>query len=144
MELPLATHEGAVEGGAPRRERGAAARHIVLVEDNADAREMMEIALARRGHRVVAAEDGVSGIELVLKERPDAAVVDIGLPGVDGYAVARAVRESLGAEIVLIAASGYGQPSDRRQAREAGFDLHLTKPVTADAIQEHVEALLRR
>ena len=114
------------------------------MEDNADAREMMELALQRRGHRVVSAEDGVSGVELVLRERPDAAVVDIGLPGMDGYAVARTLRESLGPELVLIAASGYGQPSDRRQAREAGFDLHLTKPVSADAIQEQVERLLRR
>ena len=144
VELPLAPDRGPDVRAPLCGGSRAASRHIVLVEDNADAREMMELALQRRGHRVVSAEDGVSGVELVLRERPDAAVVDIGLPGMDGYAVARTLRESLGPELVLIAASGYGQPSDRRQAREAGFDLHLTKPVSADAIQEQVERLLRR
>jgi len=117
-------------------------RRIALVEDNDDTREMMELALTRRGHRVVSAPDGPSGLALVLEERPDAAVIDIGLPGLSGYEVASAVRRELGASIALVAASGYGQEADRRRAREAGFDRHLTKPVRPDEILREIERLL--
>jgi CheY-like chemotaxis protein len=87
------------------------------------------------GHHVVVAADGPSGVATVLAEKPDLALVDIGLPGLDGYDVARAIRAALGEHVLLAAISGYGQPEDKRRAAEAGFDAHLTKPVEIGAVE---------
>jgi two-component system, sensor histidine kinase len=108
------------------RERG----HVLLVEDSADAREILRMVLERSGYVVTCAEDGPGGVEAALRSRPDAAVVDVGLPGFDGYEVARRIRAAPeGASLLLVALTGYGQPADRRRAEDAGFDLHLVKPV---------------
>ncbi len=105
-------------------------RRIVIIEDHADARESLRLLLETDGHQVEDALDGLSGMEKVLTLKPDIAFVDVGLPGLDGYAVARAVRAAPGGEAVyLVALTGYGRPEDRRRAMEAGFDLHLVKPV---------------
>jgi signal transduction histidine kinase/CheY-like chemotaxis protein len=106
-----------------------AGHKIVVVEDNEDARILMSYLLQHRGFQVQVAGDGIEGVELLLSLRPDIALVDIGLPGMNGYEVARKVRENLGAEIFLIALTGYGQAEDQARALEAGFDKHLTKPV---------------
>ena len=88
-----------------------------------------------QGYQVDVAEDGQRGIELALAQRPDAAFIDIGLPIVDGYGVARRLREHFGEHgIRLIALTGYGQPEDRLRALAAGFDVHLVKPVDLDAM----------
>jgi signal transduction histidine kinase/CheY-like chemotaxis protein len=116
------------------------ARKIVIVEDNDDVRDLLKLKLSRLGHTVATARDGVEGLQLLLEDRPDLALVDLGLPGMDGFAVAREVRGSLGRELVLVAVSGFGQPEDKRRAIEAGFDEHITKP--ADI--HDIEALLRR
>ena len=103
---------------------------ILVVEDHADAREMLGAALGLAGHEVHLASDGPSGVSAAVALRPDAALVDIGLPGFDGYEVARRIRaECPGKSIHLIALTGYGQPEDRRRTVEAGFDDHLVKPV---------------
>ena len=115
-----------------------AALRVVVVEDNADIRESLQLLLEASGYHVSVAEDGPSGVATVLAEEPDAALVDIGLPGLSGYEVARAIRSALGPRVFLIAATGYGQPDDQQRAREAGFDAHLTKPVE----MERVVALL--
>ena len=81
------------------------------------------------GHRVFEAYDGEKGIDAALRLEPDVALVDIGLPKVDGYEVARRVREQLGTRPMLIAISGYGRSEDKKRSREAGFDVHLVKPV---------------
>jgi len=108
------------------RERG----HVLLVEDGADARDILRMLLERSGYVVTCAEDGPGGVEAALRSRPDAAVVDVGLPGFDGYEVARRIRAAPeGASLLLVALTGYGQPADRRRAEDAGFDLHLVKPV---------------
>lgn len=118
-----------------------AARRILLIEDNADAREMLSVQLAMDGHEVHQAEDGPSGIEKALAIRPDLALVDIGLPGVDGYEVARRIRATeAGRRMLLIALTGYGQAEDKRRAEEAGFDGHLVKPVTPDVLRSLVPA----
>jgi CheY-like chemotaxis protein/anti-sigma regulatory factor (Ser/Thr protein kinase) len=104
-------------------------RRVLVVEDNADARGVMRRLLQLWGHTVDVAEDGPRGIELACAVRPELALVDVGLPGLDGYEVARQVRARLGESIRLIALTGYGQPEDRARALEAGFDLHLVKPV---------------
>jgi CheY-like chemotaxis protein len=84
---------------------------------------------------VATAEDGQSGIDGALAERPQVLLVDIGLPGIDGYGLAREVRSKLGSDVYLVALTGYGQPQDRSRALDAGFDVHLTKPVDIDALE---------
>lgn len=112
----------------PGRAPGASLR-IALVEDNADVRETLRALLESDGHRVLEAGDGPSGVELILRERPDVAIVDVGLPRLDGYGVARAVRAEVGAAVRIIAMTGYGAEDDRQRGREAGVDAYLVKPV---------------
>ncbi len=106
---------------------------IVLVEDNADARGMLKALLELDGYQVVAEEDGRRGVAAILRERPDVALVDIGLPELDGYGVARQIRgSSAGYGVYLVALTGYGQEKDHAAIMEAGFDEHLVKPVDMD------------
>jgi CheY-like chemotaxis protein len=102
---------------------------ILVIEDNADGREMMRVLLELLGHEVLVAADGQDGVEKALGWHPEVAVIDIGLPRLNGYEVARRLRRELGCEIFLITQTGYGRPEDREQAFAAGFDVHLTKPV---------------
>jgi signal transduction histidine kinase/CheY-like chemotaxis protein len=127
----------------PRKDQSGPVAHVrqdvLIVEDNEDSRELLATILTKRGHRVYTAEDGPSGVEAALAQRPRVLLVDIGLPGLDGYGVARKVRQSLGASVFLVAITGYGQPDDRKRASEAGFDLHLTKPVDVNVIDRLLE-----
>ena len=109
-------------------------RSILVVEDNPDSRESLRLLLQSMGHRVIEAADGKAGLELALSEHPDIVLVDLGLPGLDGYALARAVRVSEGGAMRLIAVTGYGQTADRRRSAESGFDAHLVKPVSVGAL----------
>jgi two-component system CheB/CheR fusion protein len=109
---------------------------IVLVEDQDDNRKMLASLLEMDGFSVHAAASGAEGVALVQQVRPDAAIVDIGLPEVDGYEVARRIRATVGEEIVLIALTGYGQAQDVEKARAAGFDHHLVKPLQLDRLAE--------
>ena len=112
------------------------AHSIMIVEDNHDVRELLRVRLRKLGHTVDAAGDGPEGVRRILQTRPDLALVDIGLPGFDGYEVAQRVRAELGDRIVLIAVSGFGQPEDKRRAAESGFDAHVTKPADTRDIEE--------
>jgi CheY-like chemotaxis protein len=118
------------------------ARHsILLVEDNVDARSTMLEALQLDGHRVYEATDGESGIRAATAVRPDVAIIDIGLPGRDGYEVASALRHTLEhPEMVLIAVTGYEQPDSLRRARAAGFDEYITKPIAPDRLVRLIDA----
>ena len=103
---------------------------MLIVEDNADSREMLAQLLRMDGCNVTVAVDGNQGLEAIRREKFDLALVDIGLPGIDGYEVARQVRGSSGGDgIYLVALTGYGRPEDRLAVLEAGFDEHLVKPV---------------
>jgi signal transduction histidine kinase/CheY-like chemotaxis protein len=113
---------------------------IVVVDDNADVRESLVELLVLDGHSVEEAADGPQGLTRIISTRPDAALIDIGLPGFDGYELARRARRTLGDSLRLIAMTGYGQAEDNRRAFEAGFDDHITKPVS----MEDVEIALRR
>lgn len=97
-------------------------------------REGLKNLLQLVGHHVVSAEDGLEGVELALRDPPEVALVDIGLPKFDGYTVARSLREALKDSVVLVALTGYGLVEDRRRALQAGFDAHLTKPVALSSI----------
>jgi two-component system CheB/CheR fusion protein len=102
---------------------------VLLVEDNADSRDMLRMLLELQGHEVRVAADGAAGLESLLGQAPDVALVDIGLPGVDGYQVARAARErGLDGSTLLVALTGFGQVADQQRAIDAGFDLHVVKP----------------
>jgi CheY-like chemotaxis protein len=104
---------------------------ILVVEDEADAREGLRMLLEASGYAVETAADGVDGLTKLLDGPPDAAVVDIDLPGLNGYELARRARAAPASRGVrLIALTGYGREKDRRAAAEAGFDRHLTKPIT--------------
>jgi CheY-like chemotaxis protein len=110
------------------------ARHVLLVEDSDDIRESLQELLSDLGHRVEVAADGAAGLAQGLASRPDVALVDIGLPLIDGYEVARRLRAALGGDILLLALTGYGQPEDAVRARAAGFDHHLRKPIDFEEI----------
>lgn len=117
---------------------------ILLVEDNEDARQMLQMLLTLGGHQVYAAHDGASGLDVAAATSPDIAVIDLGLPGMDGYEVARRLRAGRGRDMGLIALSGYGQPEDRRKALAAGFDTHVVKPVDPTHLSVVIASLQRR
>ncbi|WP_395836698.1 response regulator [Archangium violaceum] len=116
-------------------------RHILLVEDNADARQALQDLLETWGHRVEVAADGLRGLELAVQRTPELALVDIGLPGLDGYRVAAELRAKMGHGIRLVALTGYGGTDDQSRARQAGFDLHLVKPVKPDELSRLLSEL---
>ncbi len=116
------------------------ARLIVIVEDNEDVRVSLTHVLEMDGHRVLTAGDGRAGLELIFRESPDVALIDIGLPFLDGYAVARAVRGRFGTDVVrLIALTGYGGRDDALAGREAGFDHYLVKPIDPVALRNLID-----
>jgi PAS domain S-box-containing protein len=125
------------EARAPRR-----ARRVLLVDDHADAREMYAIVLEADGHEVFQAEDGAAAVAMFPAVRPEIAVVDIGLPHMDGYEVARQIRsEPGGDEVRLIALTGYGFPEDRERSRAAGFDRHLVKPALPEDLRRELDQI---
>ena len=119
---------------APSYGAAPSGRSILIIEDHEDAREALQALLELEGHRVAAVGTGPRGVELAQQTAVDVALVDIGLPEVDGYEVARRLR-ALGARCpYLVALTGYGEPDDVKRALEAGFDAHLLKPVDPDAL----------
>lgn len=114
---------------------GTRPKRVLLIEDSRDAREMFRMLLEHAGHSVFEAENGHRGLELVDREHPDVAIIDIGLPGLDGYQVAQRIRaRPNGRAMVLLALTGYGSRRDQERSVEAGFDHHLVKPVDADEL----------
>lgn len=104
-------------------------KRILVVEDNPDGREALEALLKLWNFDVQTAGDGRRGLEIALEDPPPVAILDIGLPELDGYEIARRWRQSSNGSSRLIALTGYGRPEDRRRALEAGFDQHLVKPI---------------
>jgi two-component system, sensor histidine kinase len=112
-----------------------APRRVLLIEDNRDARETFRMMLELAGHHVLEAEEGRSGLELLRTELPDIAVIDVGLPGLDGYEIASRFRqEPQSHRVTLVALTGYGTPEARERSRAAGFDHHLIKPIDPDVL----------
>jgi signal transduction histidine kinase len=130
LRLPIAHGHGEDNHEQPTVQlKPHSVRHVLLVEDSADNREMLRELLERDGFHVDVAYDGTDGVKQALSLKPDVAIVDIGLPVLDGFEVARRVRDALGPGIRLVALTGYGQPEDHLRTKQAGFDAHLTKPV---------------
>src|SRR5215475_5755134 len=117
-------------------------RRILVVDDNADSAESLALALTLEGYDAKLAYDGPGAVELALVFQPQVALLDIGLPGMNGYELARQLRQRPGGrEMALIALTGYGQAEDRRKSREAGFDHHLTKPVNYELLVSLINSL---
>jgi PAS domain S-box-containing protein len=109
---------------------------VLLVEDNVDAADALAMLLELLGHSVDVAHDGLAALDVMQRTRPDVILVDIGLPGIDGFELARRIRATQGGSTtLLVALTGYGRDEDRERTREAGFDYHLTKPVEIDALE---------
>jgi len=121
------------------------ARRVLVVDDNRDAAEMISLLLSRAGHQVEIAADASQALLTADAFRPQVAILDIGLPVMDGYALGRELRARLGsATPVLIALTGYGQEQDQRRSAEAGFASHLVKPVDARQLVHLVDELGNR
>jgi signal transduction histidine kinase len=153
VRLPLAQLRAGRTDMAPAQRSseigGADSLRILIVDDNVDAAEMLADSLRAMGHRTRTAFDGLRALDVASEFRPEVALVDLGLPVMDGFEVARALRSSFGSEpITLVALTGYGQESDRSATRAAGFDEHLVKPINLERLAawlvERQRALGRR
>jgi PAS domain S-box-containing protein len=137
VELPAVDAPDAGDGSSPLVEEKGRPRRILIVEDNADSRDILKELLTLEGHQAFAAADGVSALEIVAREDLDVALIDIGLPGLDGYEVARRIRSGArGKDVALVTLTGYGLEADRRRATEAGFDAHLVKPLSRAKLEQ--------
>jgi CheY-like chemotaxis protein len=132
----------AAETAAPSALTPAGPIRILIVEDNQDAAESLRDLLELYGCTVEAARSGLEALDAARRYLPEVVLCDLGLPGMDGYQVAAALRQDpLTAKARLIAISGYGQEEAQRRSREAGFDLHLTKPIDFDELQRLLEVV---
>jgi len=122
---------------SPSLPAGAAKARILLVDDNVDATRIMRILLELDGHEVQVLNQGAAALAAVRAFRPDIVLLDIGMPDMDGYAVARQLRAEAGEALpLLVAITGFGREDDARRSREAGFDRHVTKPVEREVLQK--------
>jgi two-component system, sensor histidine kinase len=132
-QIPSATQSSDISLPLERR---AKPRRVLLIEDSGDAREMLRMTLQLAGHVVYDAADGIRGLELLNVVRPDVGIIDISLPQMDGYEIAKRIRqEPHGREMLLLALTGYGSPGDASRSLEHGFDHHLVKPVDPDQLE---------
>jgi len=139
VRLPLAGSAQAVGGTQARNldDGGGEGAHVLVVDDNVDAAVTLSMILDACGYTTQVAHDGAHALELAARFRPQVAFLDIGMPGMDGYETARAMRRVAGLEqVILVALTGWGADSDRQKSSEAGFDHHLTKPVQLDVVQD--------
>jgi CheY-like chemotaxis protein len=147
VRLPLAKDECRVMSGEKVESSGEAPiihssplgtkRRILIVDDNVDSAESLTMLLDLIGNETRTAYDGLEALEAAAAFRPDAILLDIGLPELNGYEVARKIREQpWGEKIMLVAVTGWGQEEDRRRSHEAGFNYHLTKPVDPAALEK--------
>jgi PAS domain S-box-containing protein len=145
VRLPLL--DAAAPAGAGRAEGtdGAAAvrrQRILVVDDNRDSADSLSMLLRLAGHEVRTAYDGTAGLAAARRWRPDVVLLDIGLPGLDGYEVVRRLRQEAGLQQALVVAmTGYGKDEDRERSQEAGFDAHLVKPVDPEELAQLIAAL---
>lgn len=126
----------------PNAELAQAKVHVLIVEDNPDTAETLRVLLQLSGYHVAVAYNGSAGVEVARQFRPHIVLSDLGLPGIDGFEVARQLRRSPEtATATLIAVTGYGQEEDRRKSRQAGFDYHLVKPVDPNELERLLQSV---
>jgi CheY-like chemotaxis protein len=142
VTLPLSEH-GARDAGQPSTPAGRTTpRSVLVVEDDDDVRDTLAELLETMGHAVVAVRDAPAALEAAIREPFDLALIDIGLPGIDGYELARRLRAIPGLRAMLVALSGYSSDQHRQRTDEAGFDDQLVKPAGLAALQRLVESPL--
>jgi CheY-like chemotaxis protein len=141
VELPVMAPATTSPPASNVRRRGAGRRRILIAEDIPDAAETLRMMLDLMGHQVVVAADGVQAVALAKSFKPEIALLDIGMPRMDGCEAARAIRDALGPGVLLVAVTGWGQDEDQRRAREAGFDHHLTKPAEPSVLETLINSL---
>lgn len=145
LPLAMARARSAAPPNSPHPQATGGPRRVLIVDDNADGAEMLEVALRGMGHTTMTAHDGPSAVEAARQFAPDVALLDIGLPIMDGYEVARQMRAIFGDRTPkLVAITGYGQQSDRARSREAGFDCHLVKPIDLARFAEIFTEMARK
>ncbi len=143
VRLPLlATDAPQIEAGR-QAARPAMLRRVLVVDDNEDAAQTLAALLSHDGHEVQVANGGEQALALAFEFEPEAVLLDIGMPGMNGLEVARELRRRMGLGVRLIAVTGFGQAQDRELTREAGFDFHLTKPVDPDEVESLLAAGVR-
>jgi CheY-like chemotaxis protein len=137
LRLPLAPTaqvEKPQQPLAPQPDAGLPRRRILIVDDNVDAATTLDLLLRSLGHETSVAHNGMEALRLATEFRPQVVLLDIGMPGLDGYEVARRLRTMKKQGMRIVAITGWGQEADRQRSREAGFDLHLVKPVEPDEL----------
>ncbi len=146
IQLPLEDGPGHVADRAVPKPSRHRPRRVLVIEDNLDVAESMKALLELEGHQVTVAHTGPAGLEVAREFRPEVVLCDLGLPdGMNGFAVAQAMRNDARLQSTyLVALTGYGQREDRRRTREAGFDLHLTKPVDPALLDQVLASLAAR
>jgi PAS domain S-box-containing protein len=136
VKLPIVTSDSAAMPSAETTASAPIGRRILVADDNQDAADSLAMILDMAGHDVRVVHDGCAALSVAQTFRPDTVLLDIGMPQLNGYEVARALRqEPWGTAITLIALTGWGQERDRQRAVDAGFDRHLTKPIDPDALE---------
>jgi CheY-like chemotaxis protein len=141
VELPLGAEARATAPLDHDQDRAAQRPlHILVIEDNTDTRELLRSLFESWQHQVEVASDGLEGVERASRLHPDAVIVDLGLPVIDGLEVARRLRDQFGQDLLLVAVTGYGQLEDKRRSYEAGFDAHFTKPLDVRQLRELLSA----
>jgi CheY-like chemotaxis protein len=119
-------------------------RRIMVVDDNLDSADSLSMMLELLGHEVSAAHDGVEAVETARSFRPDVAFLDVGMPRMNGYEAARLIRlQPECAGVILVALTGWGQEEDKRRSHEAGFDVHMVKPIDYNAVEKLISDLRR-
>jgi signal transduction histidine kinase len=141
IRLPAKQLSAAAEIVPPAVGRLSARRRVMIVDDNRDATEVLAELLKLDGHEAYVVHDGLAALDAVQRWQPEVILHDIGLPQLDGYEIARRLRERHGRKIMLIAITGWGQDTDRRMSKEAGFDHHLVKPVSLVVLAQLLEDL---
>ncbi|MGA0610203.1 ATP-binding protein [Caldimonas sp. KR1-144] len=142
VRLPITRRDGPPPAAAPAAPVHTVRRRVLVVDDNEDAARSLAAVLQLKGHEAMLAHDGATAVRLALDERPDAVVLDIGLPVMSGLEVARRIRREQGAHApFLIALTGWGQEEDRSRSAQAGFDAHLVKPVDPQALERLLGSL---
>jgi CheY-like chemotaxis protein len=145
VRLPLSHGEPRVVEKPPADDEAPArALRVLVADDNRDAADSLQRLLALFGHEVRVAYDGASAVSVGSEFRPRVAILDIGMPGTNGYDVARALRRRHGQDVTLVALTGWGQDADRRRASDAGFDHHLTKPVDPQTLNSLLDDVSRK
>jgi DNA-binding response OmpR family regulator len=144
MAIPAPLAQAPDPGRTPPKFGPGSRPRILVVEDHDDSREMLRQLLELEGYDVEVAENGRLGVDAALARPPMVALIDLGLPVLDGFEVARAIRERLGHSLWLVALTSRTAPADRRRSAEAGFDLHVAKPVALDRLRGILRDIVSR